>query len=72
MKLHLQGTYYGDFLNAEPSPLHTTTIAEKCTGKLVEDFEYLRVNATGTLATFLDYITYVLKRVNEASEVSPS
>jgi len=59
MKLHLQGIpAYGDFLNAEPSPLHTTTIAEKCTGKLVEEFEYLRVNATGPLSKFLDYITY--------------
>jgi len=58
MKMHLQTTPYGDFLNQEPSPLHTTTIAEKCTGRLVEEFEYLRVNATGALSKFLDYITY--------------
>lgn len=58
MKMHLQTTNYGDFLAAEPSPLHTTTIAEKCTARLVEDFEYLRTNATGSLSKFLDYITY--------------
>jgi len=41
MKLHLATTDYGDFLANEPSPLHTTTIAEKCTEKLVNEFEYL-------------------------------
>jgi V-type H+-transporting ATPase subunit d len=58
MKLHLASTDYGDFLQNEPSPLHTTTIAEKCTAKLVEEFEYLRANAVEPLSTFLDYITY--------------
>ncbi len=57
MKLHLAGTDYGDFLQNEPSPLHTTTIAEKCTQKLVEEFEYLRANSYEPLTTFLDYIT---------------
>jgi V-type H+-transporting ATPase subunit d len=58
MKLHLQTTNYGDFLASEPSPLHTTTIAEKCTSRLVDEFEYLKTNATGSLSKFLDYITY--------------
>lgn len=58
MKLHLQTTSYGDFLSNEPSPLHTTTIAEKATLKMVEEFEYMRVNANQPLASFLDYITY--------------
>jgi len=34
MKIHFStGTDYGEFLNNEPSPLHTTTVAEKCTQK---------------------------------------
>ncbi len=57
MKLHLAGTDYGDFLQNEPSPLHTTTIAEKCTQKLVEEFEYLRANSYEPLTTFLNYLT---------------
>jgi len=59
MKMYLaSSTDYGDFLANEPSPLHTTTIAEKCTQKLVKEFNHLRAQATEPLATFLDYITY--------------
>jgi V-type H+-transporting ATPase subunit d len=58
MKMHLQTTSFGDFLQNEPSPLHTTTIAEKATLEMVEEFEYLRVNASQPLGSFLDYITY--------------
>jgi len=58
MKLHLQGTSYGDFLANEPLPLHSTTIAEKCTAKMVEQFNYLRCNSVNPLSQFLDYITY--------------
>jgi len=58
MKLYLASTDYGDFLANEPSPLHTTTIAEKCTLKLVKEFTHLRAQATQPLATFLDYICY--------------
>lgn len=58
MKLHLASTDYGDFLANEPSPLHTTTIAEKCTQKLVKEFNHLRAQATQPAAKFLDYITY--------------
>jgi len=58
MKMHLASTDYGDFLANEPSPLHTTTIAEKCTLKMVKEFNHLRAQATEPLATFLDYITY--------------
>jgi hypothetical protein len=61
MKLHFASTDYGDFLQNEPSPLHTTTIAEKCTERMVRDFNYLRANATQPLATFLDYITYAAR-----------
>jgi len=58
MKLHLSSTDYGDFLAQEPSPLHTTTIAEKCTLKMVKEFNHLRAQAVEPLATFLDYISY--------------
>jgi len=58
MKLHLATTDYGDFLANEPSPLHTTTIAEKCTEQLVLEFDYLRAHSVEPLSTFLDYITY--------------
>jgi len=58
MKLHLAQTDYGDFLANEPSPIHTTTIAEHCTTKLVDEFFHLRLQAVEPLATFMDYITY--------------
>lgn len=58
MKMHLSSTDYGDFLASEPSPLHTTTIAEKCTMKLVKEFRHIRAQATQPLSTFLDYISY--------------
>lgn len=57
MKLYLQAsTDYGDFLANEPSPLHTTTIAEKCTYKLVKEFAHIRQQTSEPLGTFLDYI----------------
>ncbi|CAI5976472.1 unnamed protein product [Closterium sp. NIES-65] len=58
IKLHLTGTDYGGFLQNEPSPLHTTTIVDKCTQKLVDEFDHMRCQATEPLSTFLDYITY--------------
>jgi len=45
-------------LAAEASPLHTTTISEKCTQRLVKEFNHLRAQATEPLATFLDMISY--------------
>eukprot|EP00270_Netrium_digitus_P019159 TRINITY_DN749_c0_g1_i3.p1 TRINITY_DN749_c0_g1~~TRINITY_DN749_c0_g1_i3.p1 ORF type:complete len:418 (-),score=93.69 TRINITY_DN749_c0_g1_i3:300-1367(-) len=58
IKLHLTGTDYGSFLQNEPSPLHTTTIVEKCTLKLVNEYNHMRTQATEPLSKFLDYITY--------------
>lgn len=58
LKLQLSSTDYGGFLQNEPSPLATSTIAEKATQRLVEEFEYLRAHAVGNLAKFLDYMTY--------------
>jgi len=58
MRLHLATTDYADFLANEPSPLHTTTIAEKCTLKLVSEFNHIRAQATKPLSSFMDYIKY--------------
>lgn len=35
-------TDYGQYLANEPSPLLTTTIVEKCTQKLVDDWNKMR------------------------------
>lgn len=58
LRLHLASTDYGNFLANEPSPLATTTIAERLTERMVADFTFLRTQASKPLATFLDYITY--------------
>jgi len=58
MKMHLGSTDYGDFLANEASPLHTTTIAEQCTVKMVKEFNHLRAQAVEPLSTFLDYISF--------------
>jgi len=58
IKLHLGGTDYGTFLQNEPSPLHTSTIVEKCTQKLVDEFTHMRAHADSSLAQFLDFCTY--------------
>ncbi|THU51952.1 hypothetical protein C4D60_Mb06t36490 [Musa balbisiana] len=42
----------------EPSPLHTTTVVEKCTLKLVDEYKHMLCQATEPLSTFLEYITY--------------
>ncbi|CAK0737150.1 V-type proton ATPase subunit d2 [Coccomyxa viridis] len=58
IKLNLTSTDYGPYLANEPSPLHTTTVVDRCTEKLVDDWNKLRVNADEPLARFLDYCTY--------------
>jgi V-type H+-transporting ATPase subunit d len=56
--VHWQGgTDYGSFLQNEPT-LSPTIVVEKCTQKLVEEFKYIRSQASHPLSTFLDYITY--------------
>ncbi len=37
-------TDYGPYLANEPSPLHTTTIVDRCTEKLVDDWNKMRTN----------------------------
>lgn len=58
IKLHMGSTDYGPYLQNEPSPLHTTVVVEKCTQKLVDDWNYMRCQASEPLATFMDYCTY--------------
>ncbi|VAH61370.1 unnamed protein product [Triticum turgidum subsp. durum] len=41
IKMHLSATEYGPYLQNEPSPLHTTTIVEKCTLKLVDEYKHM-------------------------------
>ncbi|KAF8967165.1 V0 complex, c/d subunit of ATPase [Flammula alnicola] len=57
-RTQLSATDYGNFLANEPLPISTSTIADKATGILVDQFNYLRNNAVQPLAKFLDYITY--------------
>jgi V-type H+-transporting ATPase subunit d len=58
LKLQLSATEYGNFLANVPSPISTSTISDKATEKLVEEFNYLRAQAVGDFAKFFDYITY--------------
>lgn len=55
--MQLTATDYGNFLANEPSPISTSTIAEKATARLVDEFNYVRSNASGQLKKFLDYMT---------------
>lgn len=57
-RTQLSATDYGNFLANEALPLSTSTIADKATRLLVDQFNYLRSNAVNPLDKFLDYITY--------------
>lgn len=56
-RMQLSATDYGNFLANETPPISTSTIAEKATQRLVDEFNYIRSNATGQLRKFLDYMT---------------
>ncbi|KAG8821504.1 H(+)-transporting V0 sector ATPase subunit d [Serendipita sp. 401] len=57
-RMQLSATDYGNFLANEPLPISTSTIAEKATQVMVDQFHYLRSNAVAPLDKFMDYITY--------------
>lgn len=57
LRLALQESDFGNFLQAEGG-LDPKIIAARCTEKWVREFKYFRASATGTLARFLDYVTY--------------
>lgn len=58
LKLQLTATDYGPLLQYESTTLTTTLLAERLTSLYVQQFRYLRANASQPLAQFLDYITY--------------
>jgi V-type H+-transporting ATPase subunit d len=58
-RTQLSASDYATFLANEPSPLSTSTIADKATKVLVDQFNYLRSNSVQPLSKFLDYLTYV-------------
>lgn len=55
--MQLSATEYGNFLANESPPISTTTISDKATQLLVDQFNYIRANATGQLDKFLEYMT---------------
>lgn len=57
-RMQLSATDYGNFLANETPPISTSTIAEKATQKLVDEFNYIRSNSVQPLTKFLDYMTY--------------
>ncbi|KAK4702004.1 V-type H+-transporting ATPase subunit d, partial [Phenoliferia sp. Uapishka_3] len=57
-RMQLAATDYGNFLANETPPISTSTIAEKATNKLVDEFNYIRSNSVQPLTKFLDYMTY--------------
>jgi V-type H+-transporting ATPase subunit d len=60
LKLNLQTTDYGNFLQNEASPLAVSVIDEKLKEKLITEFYHIRKQAVEPLATFMDYITWVV------------
>lgn len=58
LKLQLSATDYGNFLSDINQTLSTSLIEQKLNKKLIEDFSYIRSQATYPLSKFLDYITY--------------
>ena len=59
LKLQLQATDYGNFLQNEPSPIPVSVIDDKLKNRLVVEFTHLRNHAVEPLSTFMDYITCV-------------
>jgi V-type H+-transporting ATPase subunit d len=57
VKLQL-GPAYGDYLASLPPNPSTSALADKAMDKLVAEFRYLQANATGSLARFMEYLTY--------------
>ncbi|GBE84909.1 V0 complex, c/d subunit of ATPase [Sparassis latifolia] len=57
-RTQLSSTDYGNFLANEQLPISTSTIADKATQLLVDQFNFLRSNAVEPLVKFFDYITY--------------
>ncbi|CDS09751.1 Putative V-type proton ATPase subunit D [Lichtheimia ramosa] len=64
LRLQLGATDYGNLLQNEPSPIATSTFADRLTDRLVEEYNYIRDNAVAPLSKFLEYITqYMIDNV---------
>lgn len=59
-RMQLAATDYGNFLANETAPISTSTIADRATARLVDEFNYIRSNSVQPLTKFLDYMTFVL------------
>lgn len=57
VKLQL-GPAYGDYLASLPPNPSTSALADKTMDKLVAEFRYVQAQATGSLAKFMEYLTY--------------
>ena len=68
-RTQLSATDYGNFLSNEPLPISTSTISDKATQVLVDQFNFLRSNAVEPLSKFLEYMTYVLDRMETARTI---
>lgn len=58
LKVQLQATDYGNFLQNEPSPIPVSLIDDKLRQHLVVEFQHMRNQSVYPLSTFLDYVTY--------------
>lgn len=54
----IQNTDYGNLLAADQGTLNVETFEFRLREKIVDQYNYLRVNSTEPLSTFLDYIRY--------------
>lgn len=60
--MQLAATDYGNFLHSEgQDTLQSSVIADRLTNRLVDEFNYVRNNAEGPLAKFLEYMTCVFR-----------
>jgi len=53
----LEETDYGTFLQDEPSPLFSSTIAKKSYERLADEFNYVKAQTNEPLTTFMDFMT---------------
>ena len=60
-------TDYGNFLANESLPISTSTISERASQIMVDQFNFIKSNAVEPLTTFLDYITCVIAPLNLCS-----
>lgn len=58
IKLQLSATEYSDVLSDINETLTTSVIEKKLNKKLVEDFNYLKSQSSGTMAKFIEFMTY--------------